>query len=98
MLDRFPSRRFVVGVLYSFLGFVSSLSAQSLPPVTQPDNSAPESQVTASVEKPLQTPAPNKDEFFSKGFARQLLFDQKTIWISPSSIQACAANSTVPLA
>jgi len=98
MLDRSPGRRFVVGVLFSFLGFVSSLSAQSLPPVTQPDNSAPESQVTASVEKPLQTPAPNKDEFFSKGFARQLLSDQKTIWTSPASIKASDAKWLVPLA
>ena len=98
MSYRFPRSRFVISVLFSFLVLASSLSAQSLPQATQPDNSGAESQVTTPVEKPLETPALKKDAFFSKGFARQLLSDQKTIWTSPASIKASDAKWLVPLA
>jgi hypothetical protein len=101
MSNRFRSR-FFLSVLFSFLVFASSLSAQSLPAVAPPDSSAPASQATTPVEglveKPLATPALNKDEFFSKGFVKHLLSDQKTIWTSPAHIQKSDAKWLVPLA
>src|SRR5262245_3087305 len=93
MLDRFTNRFVVLSTLFSLLVFASSLSAQSLPAVAPLDNPAP-------AEKSLETetPALNKDDFFFKGFVRQLKSDQKTIWTSPAHIHASDAKWLVPLA
>ena len=96
MSDRSPSR-FLTSALFSFFIFASSLSAQSLP-AALPDNSATEPQVTNLAEKPPQVPSENKDELFSKGFARTFLKDQKTIWTSPLNIKKSDAKWIVPLA
>jgi len=89
-------------VFLIFVVFSSSLVAQSLPAGAQslpaaalPDSSTQEPQVTNSDEKPLKLLS--KDDFFSKGFARQLLSDQKSIWTSPARIKASDARWLLPL-
>jgi len=89
-------------VFLIFVVFSSSLVAQSLPAGAQslpaaalPDSSTQEPQVTNSEEKPLKLLS--KDDFFSKGFARQLLSDQKSIWTSPARIKASDARWLLPL-
>ncbi|HYR85697.1 MAG TPA: phosphatase PAP2 family protein [Terriglobia bacterium] len=94
MFDRSTSR-FVTSVFLIFFFFSSSLGAQSLP-AAPADSSRQESPVTNLDEKPLKLPA--RDDLFSKGFARQLLSDQKPIWTSPARIKASDAKWLVPLA
>ncbi len=101
MSDR-STGRFITSVFLIFVVFSSSLVAQSLPAGAQslpaaalPDSSTQESQVTNSDEKPLKLLS--KDDFFSKGFARQLLSDQKSIWTSPARIKASDARWLLPL-
>jgi len=96
MSDRSPSR-LVLSALFSCLIFVSSLSAQTLQ-VALPDDSGAEPQVSNLVAKPVQVPSENKDELFSKGFPRQFLKDQKTIWTSPLNLKKSDAKWIVPLA
>lgn len=96
MSDR-SARPVAVGALLTFFVFVSSLSAQS-PAIASPDTIPPDFQITNSAEKPLQVPALKKDDFFPRGFARQLLNDQKSMWSSPAHIQKSDAKWLVPLA
>ena len=70
MSDR-SARPVVAGALLTFFVFVSSLGAQS-PAIASPDTIPPDSQITNSAEKPLQVPTLKKDDFFPRGFARQL--------------------------
>jgi membrane-associated phospholipid phosphatase len=97
MSDRSWSR-FTLSALFSLLVFVSSLSAQSLPAVATGDTIAAPTQETPTLKTP-ETPALNKDEFFSpKAFTHQLMSDQKAIWTSPAHIQKSDAKWLVPLA
>src|SRR5262249_2141486 len=84
-------------LLIILLLFSSSLGAQSLPPAPL-DDPPGESQATNSDEKPLQLPALKKDDFFSRGFVRQLMSDQKAMWTSPARIKASDAKWLLPLA
>ena len=84
----------MTSVLLVFFLLTSSLSAQSLPPAPS-ETSTTEPQVTE------QTPSPpilSRDQFFSKGFVRQLLKDQRSIWTSPARIKTSDAKWFVPLA
>src|SRR5215510_5452362 len=96
MLNRFTNR-FMASVCLTFVVFSSSLAAQSLPVPTLPADSATQTpQVTGPDEKPL--PLLTKDDFFSTGFARQLLRDQKSIWTSPARIKTSDVKWLAPLA
>jgi hypothetical protein len=96
MSDRFA--RFVVtSALLLFFVFASSLGAQSVA-VPSPDTTQPDAHVTNAVERPFEVPALKKDDFFPKGFARELVTDQKSIWTSPAHIQKSDAKWLVPLA
>jgi membrane-associated phospholipid phosphatase len=96
MLDRFTNR-FMGSVCLMFVVFSSSLAAQSLPAATLPaDGATQTAQVTGLDEKPL--PLLNKDDVFSKGFAHQLLRDQKSIWTSPARIKGSDVKWLAPLA
>ena len=96
MSDRSTSR-FIGSVFITFVVFSSSLAAQSLPVTASPADSAAQTpQVTGLDEKPL--PLLTRDDFFSKGFARQLLRDQKPIWTSPARIKASDVKWLAPLA
>jgi hypothetical protein len=70
MLDRFTNR-FATSAFFMLVVLSSSLGAQSLPAAPPPDTSSDESPVTNLDEKPLKVPS--KDDYFSKGFARQLM-------------------------
>jgi hypothetical protein len=96
MSDRF-ARYVVTGALLLSFVFTSSLGAQSLA-VPSPDTTEPGASVTNSVEKPFEVPVLKKDDFFVKGFARELVTDQKSIWTSPAHIQKSDAKWLVPLA
>jgi membrane-associated phospholipid phosphatase len=95
MFDRSISR-FITSALLVFCISVSSLAAQALPPAPG-DNVAPAPPVANSQEKP-QLPTLQKDDFFTKGFARQLLQDQKSIWSSPAHIKKSDLKWIAPLA
>ena len=95
MSDR-SARYVVTSALLSLFVFVSSLGAQGL--AVASGDSQPDPQVTNAPEKPLQVPALKKDDFFPKGFARELVTDQKSIWTSPAHIQKSDAKWLVPLA
>src|SRR5262245_29150469 len=99
MLDRFTNR-FVTSAFFTLLFLVSSLSAQSLPDATPPDNSAQEPSVETPVAAPQQPvlKLPSKEEYFHKGFARQLISDQKPLWTSPARIKASDLKWLAPLA
>ncbi len=94
MLTRFQNR-LMTSVFLLFVVFSSSLSAQSS--ATEPAAGAAQtSQVINPDVKPL--PQLTKDDFFSKGFVRQLVRDQKSIWTSPAHIKASDAKWLAPLA
>jgi membrane-associated phospholipid phosphatase len=95
MLDRFTNR-FVTSAFFMFIVLATSLGAQSLPDAPPPDSSADESPVTPPDEKPSKLPS--KDEYFSKGFARQLLDDQRPLWTSPARIKPSDIRWLAPLA
>jgi membrane-associated phospholipid phosphatase len=108
MFDR-STNRFVTSVFLLFFVFSSFSFAQSVPtavptapdslPTAPPlDSSTQKSQGTNLDEKLPKLPDLNKDDFFSKGFARQFLQDQKQIWTSPARIKARDAKWLVPLA
>jgi membrane-associated phospholipid phosphatase len=107
MFDR-STNRFVTSVFLLFFVFSSFSFAQSVPtavPTAPPpnslptaDSSTPQAQGTNLDEKLPKLPDLNKDDFFSKGFARQFLQDQKQIWTSPARIKASDAKWLVPLA
>jgi membrane-associated phospholipid phosphatase len=88
--------RFVTSVLLVIILFTSSVGAQSLPPAPGDVSSQP--QVTNPAETPLKLPTLTQDDFFTKGFARKLVSDQKAIWSSPARIKASDAKWLVPLA
>jgi membrane-associated phospholipid phosphatase len=88
--------RVVTSVILVFVIFVSSVGAQSLPTVPA-DIPAPEPQTTSPEDQPRNAPF-SKDDFFSKGFARRLLEDQREIWTSPARIKKSDAKWLVPLA
>src|SRR5690349_16650357 len=94
MFDRFTNR-FVTSA-FLLVAFTSSLSAQSLPASSDTDNPAEEAQVINPDPKPLQLPS--RDVYFQKGFAHQLIADQKPLWTSPAHIKASDAKWLVPLA
>jgi len=96
MSDRF-ARYVATSALLLFFVFSSSLGAQSVA-VPSPDTTQPDAHATNSVEKPFEVPALKKDDFFPKGFARELVADQKSIWTSPAHIQKSDAKWLVPLA
>jgi len=96
MSDRF-ARYVVTSALLLFFVFASSLGAQSLA-VAPPEAAQPDPQITKAPETPLEVPALKKDDFFPRGFARELVTDQKSIWTSPAHIQKSDAKWLVPLA
>src|SRR5262249_36170765 len=71
-----------ISVFFTFVVFVSSLSAQSLP-APSPD---------PSVQNPQAAVAP-----VEKGFAHQFLTDQVSIWTSPAKIRKADAKWLAPL-
>src|SRR6185369_14415347 len=103
MLDRLTNR-FVTSAFLSLVFLSSSLGAQALPDVPSPDSSAQESSVSTPVAAPIAAPEvqplklPTKEDYFQKGFARQLISDQKPLWTSPARIKASDAKWLVPLA
>jgi membrane-associated phospholipid phosphatase len=98
MLDRFTNR-FVTSV---FLLVVLSfpLGAQTLPPAPPLNSPTLESSQESTVARPEEPSLklPSKDDYFSKGFARQLLSDQKPLWTSPARIKASDVKWLAPLA
>jgi PAP2 superfamily len=106
MLDRFTNR-FVISAILTLVVLSPSLVAQSLQDVPAPESSvqeSPVSPVTTPDEKPLQLPdenpvqLPSKDDYFSKGFARQLISDQRPLWTSPARIKGSDIKWLGPLA
>jgi membrane-associated phospholipid phosphatase len=98
MLDR-CTNRFVISAFLLLAGFSLSSGAQSLPAAQLPsDSSTADSTPTPvnSDEKPLKLPT--KDDYFSKGFARQLISDQKPLWTSPARIKKSDLKWIAPLA
>lgn len=94
MSDRSITRFFASVLLVCALS-VSSLAAQSLP-ISDDSVAPPDSGAATTPAKPLNQLT--KDDFFTKGFARQLLSDQKSIWTSPARIKKSDAKWLVPLA
>jgi membrane-associated phospholipid phosphatase len=95
MFDR-STNRFVTSVFLVSVVFTSSLCAQSVPEASPTDDPAQEAQVSNPDPKPLQLPS--KDVYFQKGFAHQLIADQKPLWTSPAHIKASDAKWLAPLA
>jgi membrane-associated phospholipid phosphatase len=87
--------RFLTSALFVCALSISSLAAQTLPLSSTPD-ATPNSEATAPPAKPLNELT--KEDFFSKGFAKQLLTDQKSIWTSPARIKKSDAKWLVPVA
>jgi membrane-associated phospholipid phosphatase len=99
MLDRFTNR-FVTSAFLTFVFLASSLGAQSLPDVPALDGSAQESSVAATVATPQERPLklPTKEDYFHKGFVRELLSDQRPLWTSPARVKTSDLKWLAPLA
>jgi len=99
MLDRFTNR-FVTSAFLTLVFLASSLAAQSLPDAPVADESAQESSVDNAVATPQEQPLklPSKEDYFHKGFARQLLSDQRPLWTSPARVKASDIKWLAPLA
>jgi membrane-associated phospholipid phosphatase len=95
MLDRFTNR-FAISAFFMIVVLSSSLGAQSLPAEAPPDKSADEPAAANPEQKPLNLPG--NSDYLSKGFARQLLSDQKPLWTSPARIKASDVKWLAPLA
>src|SRR5262245_9239981 len=95
MLDR-STIRFVTCMLLTFV-VCSSFDAQSLPAATPPESSIQEPQVSNLDETLPKTPDLSNG-VLSKGFARELLRDERSIWTSPARIKPGDVKWLAPLA